>query len=126
MKKKKILIFLSFLPLFALTACSSDDGGGSISHEEKSVTSVSEGTDKWTYYSLEDGKTVGTSKFGDAEEDSKWASRDDWDIAVSGDLIRTNGGNSGSGRGGIVEKTGNYDSYSNDPEGETYVTDKYE
>ena len=55
----------------------------------------------WTYYSLEQGKIVGTSLFGDGNEDARWKQRTDWDIAVCGDLLRTNSGSSGMGEGGL-------------------------
>ena len=44
---------------------------------------------------------MGTSAFGDSSADSEWRQRTDWDIAVCGDLIRTNSGMSGTGNGGI-------------------------
>lgn len=55
----------------------------------------------WTYYSLEQGKIMGTSLFGDGNEDARWKQRTDWDIAVCGDLLRTNSGSSGMGEGGL-------------------------
>ena len=45
---------------------------------------------------------VGRSTIGDAEEDKEWADRLDWDIAFSEGGIRTNGGASGRGNGGIT------------------------
>lgn len=57
----------------------------------------------WTYFSLEKGQKVGQSLFGDSIQDREWSQRLDWDIAVSGDLIRTNSGDSGIGKGGILE-----------------------
>lgn len=59
----------------------------------------------WTYFSLESGKTVGESRLMDEEADAAWAARRDWDIAVCGDLIRTNGGLSGSASGALLRDT---------------------
>ena len=62
--------------------------------------------DVWTYISFESGEVVGTGKLGDAESDAAWAMRRDWDIAVCDTLLRTNGGNSGIGYGGISSESG--------------------
>ena len=62
--------------------------------------------DQWTYISFERGEVVGTGKLGDASSDAAWAKRDDWDIAICDTLLRTNGGNSGIGFGGISSETG--------------------
>lgn len=59
----------------------------------------------WTYFSFETGAVVGQSKFCDRQEDEMWASRKDWDIAFCGELLRTNGGTSGTGVGGIQKNT---------------------
>lgn len=56
---------------------------------------------RWTYLSLATGEVVGTAPLGDARSDSLWAGRTDWDIAVCGPYLRTNGGTSGCGSGGI-------------------------
>lgn len=57
--------------------------------------------DCWTYYSLRERKQIGTSSFGDAHQDSVWYLRTDWDIALCGKYIRTNGGTSGRGQGAL-------------------------
>ena len=57
---------------------------------------------KWIYYRISDNTMVGRSTIGDAEEDKEWADRLDWDIAFSEGGIRTNGGASGRGNGGIT------------------------
>lgn len=66
---------------------------------------ISTSDSTWTYYSLESGKEVGTSKLLDASADAAWAVRKDWDIAVCGDLLRTNGGLSGSAGAAIQRDT---------------------
>ena len=60
---------------------------------------------EWTYFSFETGTVVGTSTFGDDAQDALWRDRTDWDIAFCGDLIRTNSGTSGRGKGGIQRNT---------------------
>ncbi len=59
----------------------------------------------WVYVSLEQGKVVGSSPLGDEEQDAAWKARTDWDFALCGELIRTNGGTSGTGNGGIQSVT---------------------
>ena len=61
--------------------------------------------DRWTYFSFSESKVVGTSEFGSGEEDVLWAGRDDWDIAICGEFLRTNSGTSGIGNGGIQRNT---------------------
>ena len=41
------------------------------------------------------------SPLGDAAQDAAWKARTDWDIALCGELIRTNGGTSGNGQGAV-------------------------
>ena len=79
----------------------------------------------WTYYSLEQGKIVGTSLFGDGNEDARWKQRTDWDIAVCGDLIRTNSGTSGMGNGGLQIVPEGYSQLKDAPQ-DGYVVDHFE
>ena len=60
---------------------------------------------EWTYFCFETGKVVGTSAFGDVDQDASWAERTDWDIAFCGNYLRTNSGSSGVGMGGIQRNT---------------------
>ena len=57
---------------------------------------------KWIYYSISDSSIVGRSDIGDAEQDQEWAAQLNWDIAFSESGIRTNGGTSGRGKGGLT------------------------
>lgn len=69
---------------------------------------------KWIYYRISDNTMVGRSTIGDTEQDKEWAERLDWDIAFSEGGIRTNGGTSGPGNGGITvisDDDFNLDSY---------------
>lgn len=56
----------------------------------------------WTYLSLEAGRVVGTALLGDEQAEAEWRQRTDWDIALCGDLLRTNSGTSGNGEGGCL------------------------
>lgn len=120
---KYILTFAASLVLMA--SCSDDSPSGDKIIKQPQQVSISSDDEHWTYYSLESSKLVGTSEFGDSIADKQWASRTDWDIAISGDLIRTNGGASGNAGGGIQEIAGDYDALAAPPT-EGYLDDKYE
>lgn len=127
---RKASILLSIISLAALaSACSGDSPGGDPDRIGKGKETVaaplqnSDGT--WTYYSLEQNRQVGTSAFGDSIADGQWAARTDWDIAVCGDLLRTNGGASGSGQGGIIESDDDYSAITSAP-ASGYAEDVYE
>lgn len=68
----------------------------------------------WTYISLTEGKVIGTGQLGSDEDDSGWAARQDWDIALCNGAIRTNGGSSGKGKAGILEISEPYETISID------------
>lgn len=88
--------------------CSRDNGTGAPSPAPAQVETLTiEGLDDqtWVYVSLEEGRTVGTSPLGDVEQDAAWKVRTDWDIAICGELLRTNSGTSGNGSGGIQSVT---------------------
>ncbi len=67
--------------------------------DEITISGLEDG--KWTYFSVESGEVVGTSAFLAEEEDALWAKRSDWDFAICGDYLKTNGGTSGEGAGAI-------------------------
>lgn len=70
----------------------------------------------WTYFRFETGEVVGQSTFGSSAEDSLWASRSDWDFAIAGDYLKTNGGTSGNGLGAVQRiTTGDYSSLTQAP-----------
>ncbi|MCI1785282.1 MAG: hypothetical protein LKI59_03965 [Bacteroidales bacterium] len=100
---KYFLPIVLVLPLF-LVSCSSDKDRPS-AESEKELVINGLGDDHWTYFSFDKGATVGTSTFLSEEEDKAWAARSDWDFAICGDYIKTNGGTSGDGMGGIIKDT---------------------
>ena len=101
MTKHIILTALAALALLASCSDGTDDSKPTPSVGKSGDISVTANDAVWTYYSLEQGKAVGTSAFGDGAADSDWRQRTDWDIAVCGDLLRTNSGSSGMGEGGL-------------------------
>ena len=121
-------IIFSLLTVLALLASCSDGADNSASGQavgksgEMNVTA----TDAvWTYYSIEQNKVMGTSVFGDSTADSQWKQRTDWDIAICGDLIRTNSGTSGTGNGGLQVVPQAYNELKNAPQS-GYITDHFE
>lgn len=108
-KHKNIGLALTASLLLGLAGgCSRDNGTGAPSPAPAQVETLTiEGLDDqtWVYVSLEEGRTVGTSPLGDAEQDAAWKARTDWDIAFCGELLRTNSGTSGNGAGGIQSVT---------------------
>lgn len=88
--------------LLAAALCSCTGRGERVPVESGEVTLSGLEEGRWIYFSLEDGCTVGSSAFLSEEEDASWAARDDWDFAICGDYIKTNGGDSGCGDGGLL------------------------
>lgn len=92
-----------------LGACSQDNSNTPGTPAEparvESLTIEGLNDQTWVYVSLEQGKVVGSSPLGDEEQDAAWKARTDWDFALCGELIRTNGGTSGTGNGGIQSVT---------------------
>lgn len=89
----------------ALSGCSREPGQTRVDSGNDGIVIDGLGDDHWTYFSLKDSKVVGTSEFGSDDEDLAWAGRDDWDIAVCGEFLRTNSGTSGHAGGGIQQNT---------------------
>lgn len=96
----KALIAAATLVL-VVAACGNDDNKRTASDDDTEFTISGISDEVWTYISLEDNVVVGTSPKDDPEADSQWAGRSDWDIAICGDMVRTNSGTSGNGHGGI-------------------------
>ena len=90
---------MSILAACLCCACRHGESKMPAIETEVTIRGLEEG--KWVYFSIKDGETVGTSTFLSEEEDKAWAERTDWDFAICGDYIKTNGGDSGQGLGGI-------------------------
>lgn len=118
MKKLIILIYC-----ITICAACSDDTSDSGTAKDRYATLGNIANDTWTYISLATGKVVGTAPFGTASEDSVWATRTDWDLALCGTYMRTNGGTSGGGNGGVIKVQGtSYESIA-DTTSQTFITD---
>ena len=98
--RKAIYLLIALLVTGACT-----NGADHIPNLQGELTLHGLSADKWTYFSFETGETVGQSPFDDAQEDAAWAARSDWDLAICGEYIKTNGGASGNGQGGILRDT---------------------
>lgn len=83
--------------------------------ENKDITDYG----KWYYFSFATGTFVGEGSAKPADgDDKRWSERTDWDIAFHRQNVRTNGGASGKGKGGIMElKEENLASVKTVPEG---------
>ena len=101
--RKNLLYPLIFLMIGLSVGSCTDDSKGKkeIPAEVNTLTIENVSDDHWLYFSFESGQVIGSSKLLDEAEDAAWAKRTDWDIAICGDLIRTNSGTSGNGEGGI-------------------------
>ena len=89
----RIWKFLSLLLLLAGTMACSQEGMEAGAQAATETYTVSDTC--WTYLSLETGRVVGTALLGDEQAEAEWRQRTDWDIALCGDLLRTNSGTSG-------------------------------
>lgn len=98
MKRSLALAALASLAAWACGEAPSVYGPG----DGDVILSVDLVDNQWTYVSLGEGCVVGRSPLGDAVADSAWARRLDWDVALCNGQIRTNGGTSGHGRGGMA------------------------
>ncbi|MGN0189855.1 MAG: HmuY family protein [Candidatus Cryptobacteroides sp.] len=120
----KIIFLCAAVSATALSLCScrSGDRSAPIVSDELTISGLS--STKWTYFSFDTGQVVGQSTFLSAEEDKEWEQRLDWDFAICGDYIKTNGGDSGQGLGGIQrDYTSNFLTLSEAPE-DGYLVDR--
>lgn len=97
--------YIYILAVLMATACGSDNKEPSPKENEVNTTISGITDDKWTYFSFSKGETVGQSAFANDEEDAVWAKRSDWDFAICGDYLKTNGGTSGNGKGAVQRIT---------------------
>ena len=77
---------------------------------------------QWSYISLREGRQIGVCSLSDSLGQAEWAARDDWDIALCNGHIRTNGGLSGIGEGGISFTEKDYEKVKASS-GRTYAAD---
>ncbi|MBR1448731.1 MAG: hypothetical protein IJ588_08325 [Prevotella sp.] len=103
--KQASAILLLLLSLLG-TGCSSDEASPIISQGSLTIANVA---NQWTYVSLTQGRVVGTCSISDTTAQRQWSQRNDWDMAVCNGMIRTNGGDSGNGQGGIAVSPSTYE-----------------
>lgn len=86
-----------------LPSCADDkeEGGKDAPDNDTELTVSGISDTEWTYISLESNSVVGRSAKNDPAADAEWAKRADWDIAICGDMLRSNSGTSGNAGGGI-------------------------
>ena len=89
---KHSILLLAMTGCAILAGCASDGSGDKGPAPEPAQVKT---------LSVETGSKVGESPLGDAAQDAAWKARTDWDIALCGELIRTNGGTSGNGQGAV-------------------------
>lgn len=109
----KLLLSLAFVICnlsfsAALLACATDNGAGDGVVSEGLMT-VPNVPGQWTYISLSEGRVVGTCALSDTTAQRQWAQRTDWDLATCNGMLRTNGGDSGIGKGAAATTADAYD-----------------
>ena len=100
MKYLNLVLFL--LCVLINAGCGGNSDNFPDSDIDTELTSEGISDTHWTYISLENNRVVGTSPLDDPDGDEEWRKRTDWDIALCGDMIKTNSGDSGIGEGGII------------------------
>ncbi len=114
-------VLLALISASLLFSCRSGSGPEPVVESEVTIGGLT--VDKWVYFSIKTGETVGTSTFLSETEDAEWSARRDWDFAICGDYLKTNSGSSGEGRGGILrDGTHNFQTLTEAPS-EGYLTD---
>lgn len=103
----KKLIYIAMAAMLLLTACNKDnDANGIVSEGLLTVPNV---PGQWTYISLTEGRVVGSCALTDSAAQHQWARRSDWDLAICDGMIRTNGGDSGAGKGAAAVSPQSYE-----------------
>lgn len=73
---------------------------------------VNEVTNDWIYYNLRTGQIFNERRVNAEIREGEQKDRLDWDLAFCGYILRTNGGTSGKGKGGVVDLGfGQYDKW---------------
>lgn len=116
---KKLFYILTATLLFGSCAVDNTDDG-IVSQGLLTIPNV---PDQWTYVSLTKGRVVGTCSLTDTVAQHQWATRTDWDLATCNGMIRTNGGDSGSGQGAAAVSGQGYEE-TDAAQPAPYVTDR--
>ena len=113
-------LILSFSQFLFLSCATDGEGSGIVSEGLLTLPNV---PDQWTYVSLRTGKVLGSCALADTAAQHRWANRSDWDMATCNGMIRTNGGASGRGMGGVATTTTDYEAV-DAAQPAAYVTDR--
>ncbi|MDR1526433.1 MAG: HmuY family protein [Dysgonamonadaceae bacterium] len=57
---------------------------------------------QWNFFSFAKGEIIGTCDAGNETDNETWRKRTDWDLAFHRQDVKTNSGESGTGKGGIL------------------------
>lgn len=127
MKTKLILSALFSTMILGLGSCSKDNPKEELLPETKEASINATSKTTWHYFSLAENKVVGTGE-ENATDNTAWAARKDWDLAINRYLIRTNSGaaTSVSAQGGVYtfDASTTFASVTAVPSGATFVADK--
>ena len=126
MKKYFLLLTMALVGAGSFTACSSDDDEPQLPGETKGYYVDATSNTTWSYFSLANGRLVGTGEETEADN-ATWFARKDWDIAINRYHVRTNSGSatSAGAQGGLItcDESVSFNSVSSLPTG-TFAVDK--
>ena len=57
---------------------------------------------EWNFFSFDRGEIIGSCDAGNEADNEAWRNRTDWDLAFHRQDVKTNSGESGKGKGGIL------------------------
>lgn len=127
MRTKIFLSALSLMVILGFSSCSKDDSTELPSAETKEAYINATSKTTWHYFSLAENKVVGTGE-ENTTDNTAWAARKDWDVAVNRYLVRTNSGaaTSVSAQGGVYTfgASTTFNSVTAIPDGATFAADK--
>ncbi len=125
--KQTFFILTTILFSLSFSSCSSDDDPTKQPGATTEVYVDATSKTAWNYYSLAEGKLVGSADESSANN-ATWAARKDWDIAIQRYNLRTNSGefSTVNAQGGVYTFDANttFASVSSVPAGINFVTDK--
>ena len=123
---RTFLFLIIISSALSFTSCSKD-GDNTKLGETKEVYINATSTTAWNYYSFSKNSVVGTAEESEINN-SVWAARKDWDIAIRHYIVRTNSGKSttAGAKGGVLTYDANtsYSSVLNVPSNAQFTTDK--
>jgi hypothetical protein len=129
MNAKKTVQFIMFalLSTACLLSCDKDDLFKKSEPKEGEAVMDCSSYQQWNFFSFAKGEIIGSCDAGNETEYAAWHNRTDWDLAFHRQDVKTNGGTSGSGKGGILEynfngQEFNFDLVTTAPK-EGYLTD---